>query len=61
MAFQIWFFKSAKVVHRRFHLPPAKMRENPVFGKRKVISQNPKKILPIFLDISKGEALENIM
>jgi hypothetical protein len=37
------------------------MRENPVFGKRKVISQNPKKILPIFLDISKGEALENIM
>jgi hypothetical protein len=43
MAPQIWFFKSAKVSRRRFHLPPAKMRKNPVFGKQKLISQKPQK------------------
>jgi hypothetical protein len=37
------------------------MRENPVFGKQKLISQNPKKNLPIFLNIPKGEALAHIM
>ncbi len=61
MAFQIWFFKSAKVVHHRFHLLPAKMRENPVFDKQKFISQNPKRIFLIFLDIPKGETFVNIM
>jgi hypothetical protein len=44
----------AKVVRPRFHLPPAKMRENPVFGKQKLISQNPKQILPIFFDNPEG-------
>jgi hypothetical protein len=34
--------KSAKVVHHRFHLPLAKMRENPVFGKQKLEIQKPK-------------------
>ncbi len=61
MAFQIWFFKSAKVVRRCFHLPPAKMRENPVFGKQKFISQKPKEILQIFLDIPKGETFVDII
>jgi hypothetical protein len=37
------------------------MRENPVFGKQKLIRQNPKKILSIILDIPKGEALADIM
>jgi hypothetical protein len=44
-----------KVVRRRFNLPPAIMRENPVFGKHKLISQKPKLISPIFFDIPKGE------
>jgi hypothetical protein len=37
------------------------MRENTVFGKQKLISQNPNLILPIFFDIPKGEALADIM
>jgi hypothetical protein len=38
-----------------------KNTQKPVFCVKKLISQNPKKNLPIFLDISKGEALADIM
>jgi hypothetical protein len=37
------------------------MRENPVFGKQKFISQKPKEILQIFLDIPKGETFVDII
>jgi len=36
------FWQTKAYKSPRFHLPPAKMRENPVFGKQKLISQNPK-------------------
>jgi hypothetical protein len=59
--FQISYSKSAQVVRRRFHAPPAKECEYPIFFKKKLKSQNPKKILPIFLDIPKEKALAHIM
>jgi hypothetical protein len=56
--FQICLTKSAKVVRRRFHVPPAKTHEHSVFCKQKLISQKPKQILVIFWNIPKGEAFE---
>jgi hypothetical protein len=53
-----WFTKLAKVVRRRFHVPPAKIHEKPVFCVQKLISQKRKNISHIFFDIPKGDTFK---
>jgi hypothetical protein len=55
---QLWFAKLAKVVRRRFHVPPAKIHEKPVFCVQKLFSQKRKNISYIFFDIPKGDTFK---
>jgi hypothetical protein len=58
---QISYSKLAQVVRRRFHAPPAKKCEYPIFCKQTLTSQKPKLIFRIFFDNPTGKALMYIM
>jgi hypothetical protein len=52
---------SAKVVRRRFQVPPPKSNEKPVFCISQLVTQRQKKIWNFFLKIMKAEAFLNIL
>ncbi len=59
--FQICLPKSAKVVRRRFHVPPPKKCEYPIFCNQKLTSQKLKLFWQVFFDNPTGEAFMYIM
>jgi hypothetical protein len=60
MAFHIWFLKSAENVCRCFHVPLAKMHENPVFANKSLKVKSKNKFCRFFY-IPKGEAFMYII
>jgi hypothetical protein len=54
-------FEIGVVFRRRFHAPPVKKGEYPIFCKQTLTSQKPKLIFRIFFDNPTGEAFMYII